>query len=215
MINADEVLADARRALSAAGWTSELFSYGDGGPREVTPEMIGALVGAWCAADEALGFPGRVDLGVWGSFWCRKHDGGITAVDNSSGACLVEGFATRLEALDWLHDDSLPGEGQARPIASLSQDELVEAWHDFGDAPVDDQDKLVKSWRNYPEGTDRFEIWHDFDEASERGVYALAFPDGASENQGLAEQAHDAQAVSPRGGQPQPERSILRNLPEI
>ncbi len=66
-------------------------------------------------------------------------------------------------------------DGEGRPIEDV--DALLEdAWRDFGDAPVDDDDALLADWRGYPAGTGRFDVWHDFDRLHSKGVHALMFP---------------------------------------
>ena len=165
--------------LMVAGWGHEtMFPSPGTGPTEVTSEMMDALVIAWCRADELAGYPGTLDLGLCqGLYWCR-NEGGVCAVDNSSGSCLVEGFKRPLDALDWLATTGLPGD-EVRPLSELSQEEIEEVWADLGDTLVDDDGCLLSDWRDYPAGTDREEIWLDFDAAYEGGVHNLMFSAGS------------------------------------
>lgn len=41
--------------------------------------------------------------------------------------------------------------------------ELQTLWQDFGNVPTDD-DLIIEDWEHFPAGTDRFEIWHWFEE---------------------------------------------------
>lgn len=164
-----------RSELREAGWTDELMAPAMGAALEVTPRMLSALVSAWCRESMLAGHPSSLDLGLCeGLYWCRGKNGDVTAVDNSRGSCLVEGFPGKLEALDWLLTDGLPGD-HARPLSRLTQDELEQAWSDLGDALVDDDGRLLGAWRDYPAGTDREEIWLDFDAVYEGGVHSLMF----------------------------------------
>ena len=60
---------------------------------------------------------------------------------------------------------------------SMSDDELKEAWAELEDVLVDEDGLLLSDWHGYPAGTDREEIWLDFDAAYSAGVHALMFPD--------------------------------------
>ena len=171
----DVYIEQLRDELGGAGWTDELMAPSTGAALEVTRRMLSALVTAWCRADMLAGYPGSLHLGFCeGLYWCREGDGSVTAVDNTSGSCLVEGFPDKLEALDWLLTNGLPGD-HVRPLSQLSQDELEQAWSDLGDALVDDDGRLLGAWRDYPAGTDREEIWLDFDAAYGGGVHSLMF----------------------------------------
>ena len=126
--------ARTKQELLGAGWTASTMSPEPGVATEVTPRMIEALVIAWCRADEHMGYPGSLSLGACeGLYWCREADGGVTAVDNTSGACLVEGFASPTGAVGWLLGAGLPCE-QGRPIAAPSQEEPEEALEGLGNA---------------------------------------------------------------------------------
>lgn len=59
---------------------------------------------------------------------------------------------------------------------SKTPEELRELWAELGDVAVDDDGMLLEPWLGYEAGTDREEIWHDFDEAYPSGVAALMYP---------------------------------------
>ena len=54
------------------------------------------------------------------------------------------------------------------PIANLKR-----LWSEFGDIPINDQDQLEEPFLGFDKGTDRFEVWHWFDERYPGGVAAL------------------------------------------
>ena len=33
-------------------------------------------------------------------------------------------------------------------------------WDEFGEVPIDDNDKITCEWRSFKKGTNRFDIWH-------------------------------------------------------
>lgn len=37
-------------------------------------------------------------------------------------------------------------------------------WQSLGDVPINDDDEIVEPWKQFPAGTDRFEIWHWFED---------------------------------------------------
>lgn len=37
-------------------------------------------------------------------------------------------------------------------------------WRRFADVPINDRDEILKPFMDFPIGTDRFEIWHWFEE---------------------------------------------------
>lgn len=167
---------DARWALPRlreAGWSDGLIHHPGADPVAVDADMANELVKCWVEKSNA----GTALPYCCGKFWCTDQDGGFTAVDNSSGDCFVEHFEDKLGALDWLHGTGLPAE-DFRPLTRLGQDELREAWTQLGDVLVDDDGRLLSDWRDYPAGTDREEVWRDFDVAYEDGVAALMFPGG-------------------------------------
>ena len=46
-------------------------------------------------------------------------------------------------------------------------------WDEFGDIPIDDNDETLESYLWWPVGTNRFDIWHWFDEKYPGGVAKL------------------------------------------
>ncbi len=52
-------------------------------------------------------------------------------------------------------------------------EELVQLWLLFGDIPIDDDDNIEEEFLGFPAGTDRFDIWHWFDERYPGGVHTL------------------------------------------
>ncbi len=58
----------------------------------------------------------------------------------------------------------------------MSQEELKESWLTFGDIPVNEDETIDEPFDQWPAGTDRFVIWHWFDEHYNGGVYKLLFP---------------------------------------
>lgn len=61
----------------------------------------------------------------------------------------------------------------------MSQDELKQLWEKFGDIPVDKDDNLdldfVCGDIIWTRGTDKFEVWHWFDEEFKNGLYQEMF----------------------------------------
>ena len=53
--------------------------------------------------------------------------------------------------------------------------QLENLWAAFGDMGIDDQDRITEPFMDWPEGTDRFDIWHWFDEQYPGGVHALIY----------------------------------------
>ena len=43
-------------------------------------------------------------------------------------------------------------------------EELKKLWKEFSEIPVNDNDETEKDFRDFPAGTDRFEIWEWFDD---------------------------------------------------
>lgn len=46
-------------------------------------------------------------------------------------------------------------------------------WQDFGDIPINDNDEIEESFLDFPKGTNRFEIWHWFEETFQISVITL------------------------------------------
>lgn len=58
---------------------------------------------------------------------------------------------------------------------TLSKKELMKLWLLFGDIPINDQDEIEEEFFGFPVGTNRFDIWHWFDERYTDGVHALIY----------------------------------------
>lgn len=56
--------------------------------------------------------------------------------------------------------------------------ELEKLWQLFGEVSIDDYDLIMEEFLGFPEGTDRFEIWHWFDERYSKGVVNLINREG-------------------------------------
>lgn len=50
---------------------------------------------------------------------------------------------------------------------------LRRLWAEFGDIPINDRDEIEEPFLHFEKGTDRFEIWHWFDDRYPGGVVAL------------------------------------------
>lgn len=66
----------------------------------------------------------------------------------------------------------------AAMCADLSDDQLEELWRELSDIPFDEADSpsgliLSHSWRHFPKGVDREDIWHWFDEHHSKGITYL------------------------------------------
>ena len=51
--------------------------------------------------------------------------------------------------------------------------EIENLWQAFSDIGIDDQDRITEPFMDWEAGTDRFEIWHWFDEQYPGGVHKL------------------------------------------
>lgn len=47
---------------------------------------------------------------------------------------------------------------------------LREMWDEFRDVPINEEDEIEESFYSWESGTDRFEIWHWFDEQLPNGL---------------------------------------------
>lgn len=54
----------------------------------------------------------------------------------------------------------------------MSIEEIKKLWDEFSEIPVDDDDRILRDFRDFPAGTDRFEVWHWFDGMCPNGVMA-------------------------------------------
>ena len=55
----------------------------------------------------------------------------------------------------------------------FNSQELEKLWQIFGEIPIDNTDVILEEFLGFPEGTDRIEIRHWFDENYPEGVAAL------------------------------------------
>jgi hypothetical protein len=55
----------------------------------------------------------------------------------------------------------------------FNSQELEKLWQIFGEISIDNTDVILEEFLGFPEGTDRIEIWHWFDENYTEGVAAL------------------------------------------
>lgn len=55
----------------------------------------------------------------------------------------------------------------------FNSQESEKLWQIFGEIPIDNADAILEEFLGFPEGTDRIEIWHWFDENYPEGVAAL------------------------------------------
>lgn len=53
------------------------------------------------------------------------------------------------------------------------ENDLIQMWIMFGDIPIDDEDRILLPFIYWEAGTNRFEIWHWFDEKYSGGVHKL------------------------------------------
>lgn len=56
---------------------------------------------------------------------------------------------------------------------SFDSQEVEKLWELFGEIPINDEDMIEEEFLGFQEGTDRFEIWHWFDEVYQDGVVKL------------------------------------------
>lgn len=49
-------------------------------------------------------------------------------------------------------------------------EELQVLWDELGDIPVNNNDEIEKDFLDFPAGTDKFEIWHWFDDQCPNGL---------------------------------------------
>lgn len=62
--------------------------------------------------------------------------------------------------IDWTMDD-------------FSTQDLETLWELFGDIPIDDGDNILEDFLGFEVGTNRFDIWHWFDERYPGGIHTL------------------------------------------
>lgn len=57
----------------------------------------------------------------------------------------------------------------------MKNKDLLELWYIFTDVPIDKDECIDEDFHLWPKGTDRFDIWHWFDEQSPNGVYEMLY----------------------------------------
>lgn len=57
----------------------------------------------------------------------------------------------------------------------LSDEQLEKLWDELEDIPVDADECIEVDWNGFEKGTDRYEIWHWFDERHSKGVHWLLY----------------------------------------
>jgi len=57
----------------------------------------------------------------------------------------------------------------------MDNDKLLELWYAFTDIPIDNEECIDIDFYVWPKGTDRFAIWHWFDESFPNGIYEMLF----------------------------------------
>ena len=90
----------------------------------------------------------------------------------------------RLGGMDYCHYCTIfDGLDEIETLAERDA-ELAELWAELEDVAFDDDSPtkrdmvLVDSWRGFPAGTSREDIWHWFDERHSKGVAYLLYRDG-------------------------------------
>lgn len=61
---------------------------------------------------------------------------------------------------------------------NLEIEQLRKMWEEFGDIPIDNDECIESDFYHWPKGTDRYEIWHWFDERCPNNLHDdLMFPE--------------------------------------
>lgn len=55
----------------------------------------------------------------------------------------------------------------------MNDTELEKLWEAFGDIPIDEEECIDTDFAQWEKGTDRFDIWHWFDENHSKGIKYL------------------------------------------
>lgn len=95
------------------------------------------------------------------------------------------------------------------PAPSHSRSDLQALWASFGDVPIDDRDRILEPFLDFPAGTNRFAVWRWFDERYPDGVQALTEAVSADPRAGTTPTA----AVRPAGGPWRRENTCLLGEP--
>jgi hypothetical protein len=57
---------------------------------------------------------------------------------------------------------------------NITDEELKAIWDEFGDTPINDDETIDEAFYIWPKGTDRFDVWHWFDQYHSKGVAVLS-----------------------------------------
>lgn len=55
-------------------------------------------------------------------------------------------------------------------MKNVSDKGLEHMWREFGDIAIDEDEKIITDFYDWKSGTDRFKIWHWFDEMHTKGL---------------------------------------------
>ena len=61
------------------------------------------------------------------------------------------------------------------PLQHEGGGDLLALWAEFSDIPINDLDEIEAPFLHFSVGTNRFEVWHWFDERWSGGVYDLLY----------------------------------------
>ena len=73
----------------------------------------------------------------------------------------------RYQILDWFEANSENG------VLSLQGKTYTTLWEEFGNTPINNDDEIEEDFHLWGKGTERFIIWHWFDDQLEHGVISL------------------------------------------
>ena len=52
----------------------------------------------------------------------------------------------------------------------MTFERIEQLWNEFADVPIDNDEGIDKDFHHWGKGTDRYEIWHWFDERCPNGL---------------------------------------------
>lgn len=85
--------------------------------------------------------------------WISEHD------DEFVATALDAAGMTKTEA-----DEIGYGSGIVDKMKEPIPEKARSLWEEFGDVPIDNNDCITEDWNGFEAGTDRFDIWHWFEE---------------------------------------------------
>lgn len=56
-----------------------------------------------------------------------------------------------------------------------SKEQLIELWEAFGDITIDEDENIEQQFMEFEVGTNRFDIWHWFDDRYPGGIVKLMY----------------------------------------